>query len=54
MNNKNKLLEGWREVEKRILEFDKKTRKIKEKISEEVFNKSLDDSIIKKINGEDI
>jgi hypothetical protein len=35
------------EVKKRILEFDKKTRKIKEKISEEVFDKSLSNKILK-------
>lgn len=43
-----------KEVKKRILEFDRKTRKIKEKISEEVFDKPLDDNIIKKINKEEV
>lgn len=36
-----------KEVKKRILDFDKKTKSIKEKISEEVFDKSLSNEILK-------
>ena len=43
-----------KEVKKRILDFDKKTKSIKEKISEEVFDKSLSNEILNKIKGGEI
>lgn len=39
------------EIKKRVLEFDKKTRRIKEKISEEIFEKPLNDNILKKLDA---
>lgn len=41
------------EIKKRILEFDKKTKQIKEKISEEVFNKPLNKKLMEAIKGEE-
>lgn len=41
------------EIKKRILEFDKKTKRLKEKISEEVFDKPINKEILNKITGEE-
>ncbi len=40
-------------IKERILEFDKKTSKIKEKISEEIFNRPLTKELLEAIKGEE-
>lgn len=40
------------EIKERILEFDKKINKTKEKISEEIFNKPIDNELLKSIEGD--
>ncbi|MDP2926217.1 MAG: hypothetical protein Q8N99_07610 [Nanoarchaeota archaeon] len=53
INENDEIIEDLiNEVKKRLIEFDKKTKKIREKISDEVFNKPLNKKLLMAIQDD--